>query len=93
MARLPPGAPRDREESADYPLAVPDAQQYLRAGPRDDAQDAAHLDHVPAVAHAPEADYPDAAGLRPGVVRAAGHPARPDLGVLPGVRVAEGCAD
>lgn len=93
MARLSPRAPRDCEEFADYSLSVPDAQQHLRASPSDDAQDAADLDHVFAVPDASEADYSDAARVRPRIVRAAGYPARPDLGVLPGIRIAEGRAD
>lgn len=63
MARISPRAPRDCEESTDYSLAVPIAEQHFRASARDDAQNAAHLDYVFAVADTPEADYPDPARI------------------------------
>lgn len=93
VARLSPRAPRDRQELAHHTLALPDSEQHIRAGARHDAQDAADLDYVSAVLDASEVDYPDTPSIRPCIVRASSHSARPDLGVLFGFCVAEGCAD
>lgn len=64
VARLPPRAPRPRSQPPRHSLTVRHAQQHLRARPRNYAQNAANLDHVPANPNESEIDHSHTQDLR-----------------------------